>query len=434
MSGQWWESNPIVGPFSNITEANAWAAANPSSLFLGLLAIINGVPYSWSGSAWVAVVANNYWAPTQISTPNLDAAMSAFALGSGDVRILLNGDSTIEGVGGSNLPGVYGTDKPTLDSPSQYMAQILNDMGINARDGLAIPPNANNANCDARWAASGFARSPLGMASYACYESSAAGASLVFDPSSPYYCDAFDVYILTAGSSNNPGNGTLTATGGTSVAFNSLAVTGDYGAPGAVNSVGVYLRKIRVAAGTRANTNTLAISVIAGKVWVVGVEPIDTTQKTVYIGNAGIGTTTTQQWKKEQLPSFPYASTKGLIEAYAPNAIITSLGINDANNGVAQSDYIANMAAYSALLPSSAVDKIWLHPFASPLASSLLRKRMQLQVIGLANAGYTLAGIETPNAAEWWSYSVIHPIASGYKRIAKSIIRTILDVVITPIA
>lgn len=54
MSGQWWESNLIVGPFSNITEANAWAAANPSSLFLGLLATISGVPYSWSGSAWVS--------------------------------------------------------------------------------------------------------------------------------------------------------------------------------------------------------------------------------------------------------------------------------------------------------------------------------------------------------------------------------------------
>lgn len=55
MSGQWWESNPIVGPFSNITEANAWAAANPSSLLLGLLATIGGVPYSWSGTAWGAV-------------------------------------------------------------------------------------------------------------------------------------------------------------------------------------------------------------------------------------------------------------------------------------------------------------------------------------------------------------------------------------------
>lgn len=53
MSGQWWESNLIVGPFSNITEANAWAAANPSSLFLGLLAIINGALYSRSGTAWV---------------------------------------------------------------------------------------------------------------------------------------------------------------------------------------------------------------------------------------------------------------------------------------------------------------------------------------------------------------------------------------------
>lgn len=50
MSGQWWESNLIVGPFSNITEANAWAAANPSSLLLGLLATIGGVPCSWSGA------------------------------------------------------------------------------------------------------------------------------------------------------------------------------------------------------------------------------------------------------------------------------------------------------------------------------------------------------------------------------------------------
>lgn len=55
MSGQWWESNLIVGPFSNITGANAWAAANPSSLFLGLLATINGVPYSWNGTGWGAV-------------------------------------------------------------------------------------------------------------------------------------------------------------------------------------------------------------------------------------------------------------------------------------------------------------------------------------------------------------------------------------------
>lgn len=54
MSGQWWESNLIVGPFSNITEANAWAAANPSSLFLGLLATINGQQISWGAAGWGA--------------------------------------------------------------------------------------------------------------------------------------------------------------------------------------------------------------------------------------------------------------------------------------------------------------------------------------------------------------------------------------------
>lgn len=50
MSGQWWESDLIVGPFANITEANAWAAANPSSLFLGLLATSNGQQISWRGA------------------------------------------------------------------------------------------------------------------------------------------------------------------------------------------------------------------------------------------------------------------------------------------------------------------------------------------------------------------------------------------------
>lgn len=62
MSGQWWESNLIVGPFANITEANAWAAANPSSLFLGLLATISGIPYSWGGAmvGWVSNVASRY--------------------------------------------------------------------------------------------------------------------------------------------------------------------------------------------------------------------------------------------------------------------------------------------------------------------------------------------------------------------------------------
>lgn len=54
MSGQWWESNPIVGPFANIAEANAWAAANPSSLFLGLLATSNGQQISWGAAGWGA--------------------------------------------------------------------------------------------------------------------------------------------------------------------------------------------------------------------------------------------------------------------------------------------------------------------------------------------------------------------------------------------
>lgn len=49
MSGQWWENDLIVGPFADISAANAWAAASPSSLFPGLLATAGGVQIRWVG-------------------------------------------------------------------------------------------------------------------------------------------------------------------------------------------------------------------------------------------------------------------------------------------------------------------------------------------------------------------------------------------------
>ena len=42
----------IVGPFTDIPAANAWATANPSSLFPGLLATAAGVQVRWGGRAW----------------------------------------------------------------------------------------------------------------------------------------------------------------------------------------------------------------------------------------------------------------------------------------------------------------------------------------------------------------------------------------------
>lgn len=55
MSGQWWENDLIVGPFADIPAANAWAAANPSALFPGLLATAGGVQVRWGGAVagWV---------------------------------------------------------------------------------------------------------------------------------------------------------------------------------------------------------------------------------------------------------------------------------------------------------------------------------------------------------------------------------------------
>lgn len=54
-TGTAWQSDLIVGPFTDIPAANAWAAANPSSLFPGLLATAGGVQIRWKGAVgWVA--------------------------------------------------------------------------------------------------------------------------------------------------------------------------------------------------------------------------------------------------------------------------------------------------------------------------------------------------------------------------------------------
>lgn len=106
MSGQWWESDLIVGPFANITEANAWAAANPSSLFLGLLATSNGQQISWGGAGvgWVsnttialdgkiwdtrASAADNGWRSICLHTPT--GRLVAVADGGTGNRVMTSG-------------------------------------------------------------------------------------------------------------------------------------------------------------------------------------------------------------------------------------------------------------------------------------------------------------------------------------------------------
>jgi len=73
-TGTAWQSDLIVGPFADLATANAWAAANPSSLFNGLLATAGGAQVTWSGSAWVGASSDGVMEniePTKISMNRL---------------------------------------------------------------------------------------------------------------------------------------------------------------------------------------------------------------------------------------------------------------------------------------------------------------------------------------------------------------------------
>lgn len=93
MSGQWWESDLIVGPFADIPAANAWAAANPSSLFPGLLATAGGVQVRWGGSAWVAASAPTINASTTGAITVQRGGVIKFGILTGGVTFALSSGS-----------------------------------------------------------------------------------------------------------------------------------------------------------------------------------------------------------------------------------------------------------------------------------------------------------------------------------------------------
>lgn len=430
MSGQWWESDLIVGPFANIPEANAWAAANPSSLFQGLLATSNGVPYSWggAGAGWVEAGGGeplDQWIPVMLDTPNIKAAIKSVLNGTSDAAILFCGDSTTMGVGGDETNA-----RPTLYSYPTAIIKYLNSLGIPAADGIAVPPPANGFNTDARWtAANGWAVYAAGFANYACYRGQMAGVTLRFTHGSGFQCDAYDVYILTVGGGVDlAGSMEITAKGGAPRTESSQAVITDIGASGGVASDGWYIRKVRVACGALSSSNYVTIKNLQNAPnysWVVAVEPINTAKKQVKIGNCGIGTLYSSALPYNPT-AYPMHSSKGILDAVSPSGLVLSIGINDAIANVTPQGFGQAVTSFAGMIPSSC-DAVFISPVVSNFNASPTVFQLHAKYTLQADvAGYICATFETPLDTEWWPTSDIHPNRDGYIRMGASFVRQLL--------
>ena len=246
-------------------------------------------------------------------------ALSKVRSGSANARILFVGDSTFAGSQSSTTATI-----PALKSPATRLAAILNSSVTPAVISLAVPQSALSGGPDNRWTVgTGWTNGTFGAANGASYNGgTSTTGTVVYTPSPQINCDGFYVYYL--------GNGTLgtltcTATGGSATPINCSLTAGVY--------------RTLVTAGSAGTSNTLTIAAGIGNVDVVGVEPVLSTVKQLYVGNAGVGSSLSSSWAggSATFGGIPF------IKTVAPDLTIISLGINDGAALVSPATFQTNM-------------------------------------------------------------------------------------------
>ena len=276
-----------------------------------------------NASTWELAFSGTYL--TQNSTYNFPYLHRALA----SVQSGTAGDRTIGMIGDSTT---WGYPAPAGIGSSLSLAKILNASGIPTALGMSVAQNPSEvAATDARWSAgTGWTQNhSLGSFGFAALNalwigaSGAAANSLTFTPSSGYAYDTFDVwYLQTSGAGH-------------------FSISVDGGTPVSVNANGVSAVKKLTVTSTLGTSHVLGVgSVTTATVYIIGVEPSDSTAATLRIGNLGVAGATTGGWATNS----PATSSIGCIEAYAADAWIINLGINDAGAGVSVATYLSNLS------------------------------------------------------------------------------------------
>lgn len=342
------------------------------------------------------------------------AALAKVRLGTSDAKIMCCGDSTTFGKG-SAADATTGT----AGSYPRRLAQILNLNTLNPSFlGLAVTNTASSP--DSRWAmGAGWSRySGVGIGNISFYKTLSSAGDLVFTPtvaSGPTITtDSFEIYVLHYSSQ---GTATITATGGTPVNVPS--------------GLSASIVKYTAAPLARLSTNAVTITKTgAGNCWVLGIEPIDTTIKSVRVANAGVSSTQlVGSWDQ----SGNVYDSSDCIVAYAPDLTIISLGINDATAGT------VTAAAYSTALQilitaaKTSGDVLLMSPYPSTGASILAFESAYgdvMRSLAITNNCiyfdlFNYFGATNPGTP-FDSGDSVHPSSSGYYDIAQAISRYLI--------
>jgi lysophospholipase L1-like esterase len=340
------------------------------------------------------------------STRKIRKALAKVRTNSGTAKILCLGDSTTWGStsSGSPIPSTTGYPARLRDMLNTYYAP--------ARTGLAIPTSfLSSTSIDTRWGlGAGWIKSATGFANNAGYKGSATSAPLTFTTTTN--ADAFDVYY-----SRNTGLG-------------SIGLSVDGGAVTTVSTAGSASVQVARVTATAGVGHVLSIAQTGGDVFIFGVEPILTTESSIRVGNAGIPSSTTTQWKSDTNPT----NSLSVVRAYAPDLTLLMLGINDAGAAVTAATWLTNVTLIAAAAAASG-DVILMSVVPSNPASAndpVLEAQYADQGRALAaSAGYGFIDVferfgsyAISNAAGWMNDGA-HPTDQGYSDMASAVFATL---------
>lgn len=270
--------------------------------------------------------------------PAWSTSLGKVLAGTSDAKVLCIGDSTTYGTAAS-MPEGWANQ----NSWPSRMSEYLNANVAPAERGLAIPPSDGSSvparTEDTRWTlGADWSRATvagLGLGGKNSVYMGVPGASYL-DFRDPYIvADRFDVYYLKISTSTWGSFRTVVGNGGTPV---DVTTTG-----AATSSVGV----VTVTAPTRAANQLLRIrnSGAAGNVYIIGVEPYDSTTRRVRVANAASSGSTSSGWLTPHATFGDAWNVFGFLKTYKPDLTIIDLGINDASptSSLPVASYIANV-------------------------------------------------------------------------------------------
>jgi lysophospholipase L1-like esterase len=346
--------------------------------------------------------------PTALLLPKFRLAMARTLDGVSDTKILVPGDSTADGVGGSTMATV------TAFSSWPWRVSTLLNSRIPSAPGLAKVPSAFDGTAhDTRWVlGTGWSiLSGYGWGSSGLATGTAPAGTLVFQHVStePIY-DTYDVwYTLGAG------NGTIhvTATGG---------ATSDIPTVAGSQSV----NKVTVVAGSASATNAITISATGGAVFISGVDSYLSTTRRVRVSNAGVPGSTSTQWALDVgVTGLPH------IRAYAPDLTVLPIGINDARDSVSPATLQANLAAIIVAAQLSGDAVLMTMPPSSGAPYTTFEPQYQA-VYKALSVTYNVPIIDIYGrfGGTWqtaFMFDALHPNNAGYWDIAGEVARKLMQ-------